>query len=232
MQLKKFHSIKSQLTVATCSLLTTTPVLSENNTPLDITLSSMIYSEEGRVLVNEDVLQIRKEINDEEFVTARYIFDTMSGPSPNGLPKLQTPQTVTSPSGTTTTSAASEEPTFSFRDTRHALSLEWKKPLSRLLATTNSVSVSKEYDYFSVGGSTSWNYEINNRLTTITTGVGGNYDIITPEGGTPQPLGGANSEKNLPDQDKGELDALLGVTQILDRQTLLQANYTVGYSKG
>jgi len=227
-----YKSIRQQLTVATCSLLTAIPVLAIDTSPLDISLSSMIYSEDGRVLVNEDVIEVQKEIDDDEFVTVRYIFDVMTGPSHNGLPKLDTPQTLTSPSGSTVTSKTSEEPTFAFRDTRHALNLEWEKPITRLLSTTNAVSISGEYDYLSAGGSSSWNYDINDRLTTLTAGVAANYDLITPVGGTPLGLGSSDSEKNLGDQKKGELDALIGITQVIDRKTLLQANYSIGYSKG
>ncbi len=228
----RYKSIKQQLTVATCSLLTATPVLAIDVSPLDITLSSMIYSEDGRVLVNEDVLEVNKEIDDDEFVTARYIFDVMTGPSHNGLPKIDTPQIFTSPSGSVVTSKASKEPTFSFRDTRHALNLEWEKPITRLLDTTNSVAVSAEYDYFSAGGSSSWSYDVNDRLTTLTAGIAANYDLITPVGGTPHELGASDSERNLGDQKKGELDMLIGVTQVIDRKTLLQVNYSIGYSKG
>jgi len=228
----RYKSIKQQLTVATCSLLTATPVLAIDISPFDISLSSMIYSEDGRVLVNEDVLEVKKEIDDEEFVTARYIFDVMTGPSHNGLPKINTPQTFTSPSGSVVTSKASQEPTFAFRDTRHALNLEWKKPITRLLTTTNSVSISGEYDYLSAGGSSSWSYDINDRLTTLTAGIAANYDLITPVGGTPHGLGASDSERNLGNQKKGELDALIGLTQVIDRKTLLQANYSIAYSKG
>jgi len=230
MQLKKYKSVRSQLTVATCGLLAVAPVAAESQPPVDVSVSSMIYSEEGRVMVNEDVLEVTLDLGDEESITGRYIFDTMSGASHNGLPKLNTAQTVTSPSGATVTTT--DEPTFAFQDTRHSVSVDWVKPITRLLKSTNSAAISSEYDYFSVGASSSWAYDINDRLTTLTAGASANYDSISPVGGTPHGLGSEGSKKDLGDQNKTEIDALVGITQIIDRYTLFQANYSIGFANG
>ncbi len=242
---KKNRRIKTALSIASCSLLNAVafaePAFQVNevdNSILDDTefqASNMLYAEDQRVIINESVLIAKKELSDEEFIKATFTADIMSGPSPNGLPAIKNPEqadTFTSPSGTIVTPRADQEQTFEFKDTRGAVNLEWQKPLSRLLKTTSGVSLSYEYDYMSLGISSAWSKDTQDRLTTFSTGLAFNYDMIKPVGGAPQPLTPTTNEVEEKYKDKSEIDLLLGVTQVLTRNTLLQINYVANYKTG
>lgn len=227
-------SIAQALSVASCTLLSLSPenVNAIEILPVEISASGMVYVEENHVIVNEDVIQIKKELNDENLITAKIIFDVMSGPSPSGAPVSNTVQTMTSPSGNQTTVQPGEEPTYAFRDSRYAVLVDWEKQTSRLTKWINSASFSAEFDYYSTGISTTYSREINNRLTTITSGLGMAYDYIVPVGGTPEGLVSNNIDSNDGDKTKYDVEWIVGVTQILNRHSLLQLNYTIGNASG
>lgn len=239
MQLKSGASIKAALSMATCALLNTPVVAAysfdfgSGNTELKA--SNTLYAEDKRVIVDESIVSLKQEIDDAEFLKATVIVDVMSGASPNGLPRINKPaeaNTVTSPSGGNISLRSDRDQTFHFRDTRGALALEWQKPLNRLLSTTTGLSFSTEYDYYSAGISSNWSRDTEDRLTTVNTGFAGNYDIINPVGGVPQGLTSTEQDKINTYKKKSEFDFLLGVTQVLTRQTLLQANYVANFKSG
>jgi len=241
MQLNNSASLKSALSLATCTLLCANtyaePSFSVSETVDDVELkaSNTLYAEENRVVVDETIVSIKKEIDDDEYVKATVIVDVMSGPSPNGLPPIKKPEeadTISSPSGSQTNPTSSKEQTFAFEDTRGALSLEWEKPLSRLFRTVNGISFSSEYDYTSVGLSGSFSKETDDRFTTFTSGVAYTYDIIKPVGGAPSELTSTELKSSTKVKYKSEYDFLIGATQVLTRSSLLQANYVFNYKKG
>ncbi len=80
------------------------------------------------------------------------------------------------------------------------------------------LSRSRESDYLSEGLALSDKWELNQKNTTLTFGL--NYlndDIVV--------IGTRNQEKR-------SYDFVLGVTQLLDKNTVLSANLTIGYSEG
>lgn len=211
------------------------PVFEVADRNTEIKASNTIYAEEDRVFVDETIVSVKQEIGDDEFLKATLIADVMSGPSPNGLPAIKNPHnadTFTTPSGSVVRPVGDKEQTFHFRDTRGALSLEWQKPLSRLLKTITGMSFSAEYDYASLGVSTNWNIDTDDRLTTFSTGLAYNYDIIKPVGGVHEELTSTAIDRTTKEKNKSEYDILLGVTQVVTRSTLLQANYVVNVKSG
>ncbi len=247
MQLKKTQqgprNIRRQLAVATCSLLAGAShagglIASGDNWKIDSAL--LLYAEKDRVSLAEGILSISKEIDDDEFINARIVTDVLTGSSPNGAVPSNTAQTFTNPSGNSTyTEAANTTPlNHTFKDLRNALSVEWDTPLSRSLRGTIGGNISREYDYLSTGISASLAQDINQRNTTLTLGFSLNKDTWDPVGGVPvgftvMPTSSTNKKAiDGANTDKTVKEILFGVTQIINRQTLMQANYSWGQSDG
>ena len=235
MQLKRKspRSVRGQLALATCSLLAGTAQAADTlDTSWKLDSALLYYSEKDRVHVTEPAAFMKKALADDEFLTVRVVLDSMSGASPNGATISDKPQTFTSPSGNSVdTIAAGKFPTRSFTDTRYAIGADWENPLGRMTRNTLTGNLSTETDYGSVGVSDTLTRDFNNRLTTLSVGLGANSDSVNPVGGTPTALsvvptppspvvstGASNS--------KTSVDALVGITQVLTPRTLTQLNFT------
>ena len=246
MQLKKPEqkprNIRRQLAMATCGLLAGTShagglVASGNNWKIDSAL--MVYSEKDRVSLAEPVLSISKEIDDDEFINVRIVADVLTGASPNGAAPSDTAQTFTTPSGKSTyTEAANTTPLDdTFKDSRGALNVEWDTPLGTNRRGVFGGNYSNEHDYLSTGLSATFSQDINQRNTTLTLGLSMNNDTINPEGGAPDGLTvmtdvGTQKATDGANKDKTVKEVLFGVTQIINRSTLMQFNYSTGQSDG
>lgn len=242
--------IRESLAIATCSLLASTSqtvTAEEFQPPWEIDASLLIYEEKDRVSALKPMLGLRKEIGDDEYLSIRLVADALTGASPNGAVPTDTPQTFTSPSGESSyTTQANETPLDdSFEDFRASISTEWEKPISETLKRIYGFNFSYEHDYTSLGLSSTFNKDLNHKHTTLTIGASVNFDRVRPEGSTPEGLTtmpttafpgppgdddddeeeGAGESKNV-----GEL--MLGITQIINRHTLAQLNYSIGYSSG
>jgi hypothetical protein len=135
-----------------------------------------------------------------------------------------------------------------FRDTRYAGTLGYDAPLGRLSRVSVSANGSTEHDYRSLGLSTVVSRDLNLRNTTLTLGLSGSLDKVSPIGGPPAPLtamraasgdGGGGDDKEDDEggyaggsKDKKVFDLLAGVTQVINRSTLMQANYSYSRSTG
>lgn len=236
------RKIRRQLAAATCTLLAGTSqagglVASENNWTIDSAL--LVYSEKDRVSLVEPVMRISKEIDDDEFINVRMVADVLTGASPNGAAPSDTPQTFTTPSGKSTyTEAANTTPLDdTFKDSRGAINLEWDTPLTTTLRGTFGGNFSNEHDYLSTGLSVVFAQDINQRHTTLSLGLSLNNDTVNPEGGVPvglteMPTFPTRKATDGSEQDKTIKEVLFGVTQIINRSTLMQANYSWGNSDG
>ena len=247
MQLNAGTSIRGALALATCTLLGTSLQNSRADASTDdwrVDGGVLYYSEQDRVTVIEPVFFLRKKTGEDKYFNARLIFDTMTGASANGATATDTPQTFTSPSGTTTyTTPAGQTPTHKFNDERVAISLEWERPIGRERQIVYAANASVESDYMSVGLSTSLLQNFNDKLTTLTTGLSVSYDSVSPEGGVPVPMQLLSTIVAPPpgDEDEGGeeggeskavFDAIVGFTQVLTRRALTQFNYSIGLSSG
>lgn len=190
----------------------------------------------------EPVVFLRKAIGEDSFLNFRLVYDSMTGASANGATPTDKPQTFTSPSGKTSyTTPAGEIPLSPFHDQRIAIAADWEKPVDRMRRTIYGINASTETDYSSVGLSAKLLQDFNDRLTTLTVGIAGNYDSVMPVGGAPVPLQlmsevvapppGSESEGES-GQSKIVTDAIIGITQVVSRRALMQLNYSVGYSNG
>ena len=117
-----------------------------------------------------------------------------------------------------------------FHDTRVALSADWEQPIldnnSRVIFGGN---LSKEFDYMSLGASATFMRDYNNRNTTLTTALGVNADTISPVGDVPTPfanmtVAGSGTNRDATSENKTITDFMIGLTQVIDRKTLMQLN--------
>ena len=239
---KKPNRIRESLALATCSLMATSPqatAAEEYKAPWEIDSSILYYEEKDRVIATKPMVGLRKDIGDDEYLGIRIVADALTGASPNGAAPTDSPQTFTSPSGRRTyTTPANEIPLDrTFKDTRGSISTDWEKPLTETLKGIFGLNLSVETDYTSLGVSSTFNKDFNQRHTTLTIGASLNFDTIKPTGSAPIGLfpmsgvsGGDDNEGSTKKKNVAEL--LIGVTQVINRFTLTQANYSIGKNSG
>jgi hypothetical protein len=237
--------VGGSLAAATCALLgpgTPTTVIAQELTPWDVDTAMLYYGEgDGRVRDASFNVLARKELREDGFLGLTLALDTLTGASPSGAVPSNTPQTFTRPSGngSYTIGAGATPLDDSFQDTRTALSASWTWPVTRLATLEVGTSLSDEYDYTHTGVNARLARDFNNRNTTLSFGFAVASDSISPVGGTPTPLSSMlaesddnNANKSAGEQSKDVTDFLLGVTQVLNRQTIIQFNYSLSQSDG
>jgi len=234
-------SIKSKLTMATCALLqASAPAAQAETGEWDIDTAFLYYSEDARISVFEPVISAEKEIDDDEFVKFKLVYDALTGSTPYGAAPSSVEQTITNPSGNSTYSVAPGELPLnsSFRDTRVAFSGDWTIPLDRLKRITVGANLSTEYDFNSIGASANYAQDSSDRNQTYSVGLGISSDtwdpvggkntefayMIDPDGSTPQPKGGTDTKSNF--------DVMFGLTQVINRSTIMQFNLGHSTSSG
>ena len=236
MQLK--HKLSGALSLASCSLLGLPSAQAESE--WDIETAVMYYSEKDRVSAIEPILNMRKELSDEEFLNLKFTLDSLTGASATGAVPSTQVQTFSTPSGNDTYLVAPNETPLdpTFFDTRAQFSLGWDKPIERTLRRNLGFNISKEYDFTSIAGNASWTWDTNLKNTSYTVGANLELDRIEPEGGAPLPLSSQDPAASPPilrdgdSKQKHIVDLLFGVTQIIDRTSLVQFNLSFSLADG
>ena len=237
MQLKN-KKVRGILAIATTSLLSGVAHSADNSWEVDSAI--LFYSEADRVSIIEPVVTARKDLGNEESLNLRVVFDSLTGASPNGAIKTSSAQTFTTPSGNATyTTAANQTPLdTSFHDSRVSVNAEWEMPINKTTKAIYGANVSKEFDYLSIGVSANFSWDFNNRNTTLTAGMAINADTITPVGGVPAgltavPTAAPATKVTLGGDDTKQVtDLIIGVTQVINRTTLMQFNLNLGSDSG
>lgn len=240
MQLNRHAFIRGALAAAATTALHGTAHAAQPVDSWKVDSAVLYYTEEDRVSVTEPVIYATKQVSEDKSYTLRFVYDSMTGATPNGAAPSPQLQTITSASGGgTLTIAPGELPKKSFSDQRFALGIDWENSTSRLVKRSSSLNISRETDYFSLGGNLSYSRDSANRMSTYTGGAGVSFDLVSPESGAPVALqsisvphggedGGEDGEGGADDLFSGErktsLDFLIGTTQILSRRSLLQVN--------
>ncbi len=165
------------------------------------------YAEDGgRIHVRTHGLLINKDLTPWLSLRGNYVYDGISGATPTGAPPLPGQSTV---------------PKVTIDDIRRAGFIEPSFHLGNHTLTPQA-AYSEESDYRSVGVSLTHSIDFNEKNTTVTWGVSHAFDRILPNPGESIDVA----------QDKDATDVLLGLTQVIDPQTLVRANLTLGYSDG
>jgi hypothetical protein len=246
-------SISTALAAATCTLLGTTaaePVQAQEEPGWDFN-TSLLYYGEGDDRVQDLSLKTLSTLAlvDDRYLSLGLTIDALTGATPNGALPQPFPQTFTAPSGRNTfTTPPGEFPIDdSFRDTRVAISADWEQPLGRLYAMNVGISGSKEYDYLHLGVNAKLSRDFNNRNTTLSGGFAFASDELTPVGRVPDPLtpmrvardddddddnGNGSASGRVAAEDKEILDLVLGVTQVISQNFLVQLNYSYSEATG
>ena len=195
----------------------------------------LLYKEgDGRVSAVEPILAARRTDGNDRTIGLRLTLDALTGSSPNGAVAQPTAQTFTSPSGKSTyTTAAGTTPLNPvFKDARVALLASYERPLGENQRGSISANVSGEHDFASVGASASWSLDLNNKNSTLSLGLSGEFDRINPEGGIPlamKPAFGASAKGN---DTRQVVDLLAGWTQVMSRRWLMQFSWNHGRGSG
>jgi hypothetical protein len=237
------ENFQATLAAAACALLGTTiatRAAAEDEAERWSFDSSLLYYAESddRVQDISALLSAQRDFGDERTLAATLTADTLTGASASGAIALDTPQTFTSPSGRAVyTTQPGEVPLDdTFLDTRFALNASWTQPLARLYTFSAGLGFSTEYDYTHVGANLSLARDFNKRNTTLSAGVAWSQDDIDPVGGAPLPLSQMldvnNNANKLSTDSKDVLDLLVGLTQVLGRNTVLRVNYSYSDSSG
>lgn len=241
MQLNESNrAIRGALTAATCSLLglPQAGVAADNPWSVDTTL--LYYQEnDGRVQALEPVISATRDMGGDRFFNTKLVVDVLTGASPNGAAPSDQVQTFTRPSGSGdyATSAGDIPLDDTFRDTRGALSAGWQQPISHDTRINLGGNVSAEHDYASLGVNGAIARDFNDKNTTLSAGLALSEDVINPEGGIPTEFAAmVPAGDTLPragsDETKSLIDVLVGVTQVINRRTLMQFNYSMTQSDG
>lgn len=236
------RSISAALAAATCSLLgggIPAPVDAQEEPAWDFNTSLLYYGEDDDRVKDYSVSAIaRRMFVDDRFLTIGLTVDVLTGATPNGAIKQDVPQTFTRPSGDGAyTVAAGELPLDdTFKDTRAAFTVSWQQPVGETSLINIGASASREYDYTHIGLNAKFARDFNRRNTTLSAGIALSMDSLDPVGGAPTPLtpmldvGDKSNRRG--DEDKDVLDFVVGVTQVVSRNLIVQANYSYSNSDG
>lgn len=232
MQLKKAN-LMAQLTAASISCLGASGAVQAE---WEVDSAVLLYSEQdSRVSAVEPAVSLKKTNDDGSVVGVKVVVDTLTGASPNGATAADTPQTFTTPSGNGSyTTPAGEIPLDdTFKDTRGQVSASYDAPLDSGDRFNLGVNVSSEYDFSSLALSGGMTHYFNQKNTTLNWGLSMSQDMINPVGGVP--VGAtdvANRERDGEDDTRTTLEAKVGLTQVLDKRSLVQLNVGMATSSG
>jgi hypothetical protein len=113
-----------------------------------------------------------------------------------------------------------------FYDRRVAGHLGWEQALTSTLKLDVGAAYSHEHDYRSVSGNVGLAQDFNGHNTTLNVGVNYESDLSFPLGGTPTPFTVMSADWKGPDATRHEVDAVIGVTQVMTRRWLATLSYS------
>ncbi len=241
--MNKPKKITRALTAATCSLLGTAATVQAENAhepgDWDANAAILYYDEPDRVTAVEPIIGVKYFVDTDETIALKLTLDSLTGASGSGAIPTDRPQTFTRPSGKGSYEVdAGETPLDdTFLDTRTAVNLAWDKPIKQDWRMNLGVNVSDEYDYFSIGVSSLFAHDFNQKNSTLSFGASVQADSIDPQGGIPTAFGVMQTTEGVQPRsdstdDKLTVDFLLGLTQVINANSLLQVNYSLSLSDG
>jgi Protein of unknown function (DUF3570) len=245
---RKSLSVRQQLAAASCALLGAAGARGEEPAILaavveasDWSVDSALayYREDGRIRAIEPVVDVSKSLSAGQVLGMRLTADSLSGASPNGALTSNKVQTFASPSGTSLSpTAASGKKTHvytvapgqlpvdpNYEDQRVAAALSWAQPLTRLTQANVGTKFSYEDDFFSASLDAALAHDFNEKNTTASLALNGEFDTISPIGGTPLASSDYTQfDKSQGSQHKNGVGALLGLTQVISPLWVAELN--------
>ncbi len=229
-------SIRQQLGLTTCALLSqSASALEAVDNAWEIDSTVLHYNENGRISVTKAVATVKGVISDNDSVTLKTVYDTMSGATPSGTVINKAGNiSFTGASGGGVATSGKVDSLAKFDDTRIGLSLDWDHQASRLLSYLFNGAVSVENDYRSFSLGTTLRREFNHKTLTLTAGLAGTYDQIfrVGSGDTPGQLTRVTDAVSLGEGEKTTVDGMVGLTYVINRRTVSQFNLGVSLSQG
>jgi Protein of unknown function (DUF3570) len=119
-----------------------------------------------------------------------------------------------------------------FYDRRVAGHLGWEQALTQTFKVSGGIAYSKEHDYRSESANLGVSQDFNDHNTTLSAAVNYESDLSFPIGGTPTPLTSMNGNWKGPDATLHEVDAVVGVTQVMNRRWLATLSYSYSDEHG
>jgi hypothetical protein len=239
---RKTGNVAQVLAAATCTLLGTTataPAVAQEEPEWEFDTALLYYGEsDDRVQDLSLNVLARRLFPDDRILSLGLAVDSLTGATPSGAIVHDELQTFTRPSGDSVYSTQPGELPLddTFLDTRYALTASWQQPIGRLYTGTAGLSFSTEYDYTHAGVNLGLSRDFNKRNTTVSMGLALARDDIDPVGGAPLPLAPMGGIGDLSgrggSETKDVLDLLLGVTQVINENFLLQFNYSLSEASG
>ncbi len=248
---EKARLLRKRVTAAAFTLLGIPPILqaaqsnSPNAQPLDLSgqdrwsmdTSFLWYSESERVSVIEPQIGVRRDFSDNRSLNILVTVDSITGATPLGtLPATANtaPNTVTSASGRGTNPIIGKIPLSHFTDTRYSVDTSWQQPIGSEYTSVIGANASKETDYISLGANTKLARDFNEKNTTLSLGAAPELDISNPNGGLPVAYATVDAPGSIDGRrdEKLLLSGLAGITQVINRQLLMQFNFGLTYEHG
>ncbi|TQV84985.1 DUF3570 domain-containing protein [Aliikangiella coralliicola] len=253
MQLKKRRkfSIADKLAVAATALVGSSVNAEAEEDEWSFVGSILVYDEPDRVKAVEALLLAEKNYDETAKLTYKVVLDTLTGASANGAIAQNQIQTFTRPSGNGQYTIAPRETPLddTFRDTRAQLNLSWSDVLGEDDRYTVGTNLSREYDYHSITVSGEYAKDFDRKNTTLSVGASFAFDSVLPEGGRPLAFSSMvinqgqfandaafrnafNATRIDGDGSIDTAELLLGWTQIVNRRTIVQFNYSFADMSG
>ncbi|NVJ49851.1 MAG: DUF3570 domain-containing protein [Gammaproteobacteria bacterium] len=201
----------------------------------------LYYGETDRVSAVEGVFSATREADVNDIFNFKVVLDSLTGASPSGAVAQPGVQTFTRPSGRGQYDVMAGDIPLddTFRDTRLQMNAQWTKPAWQDVTSSYGVHFSKEYDYLSLGLNGSLAFDFNQKNSTFSAGLSYASDTYEPEGGIPLAFAEMVIDQGQPDfqtefdatridssDTRTTTDLLLGWTQIINRTTIMQLNYS------
>ncbi|GAA4899272.1 DUF3570 domain-containing protein [Ferrimonas pelagia] len=248
-----FYNISAALAVASAALIATPAQADwfEDDAGWQLDTALLYYGEDGaRITAVEGKIQAVRTNADDGALSMALTLDALTGASATGAVAQQQAQTFTRPSGRGEyTTAAGDTPLDdSFQDTRLQLNLGWRQPINARWEYDIASHLSKEYDYLSLGLSGGATYYWNKKNSALRVGASLFYDTIEPEGAIPLPLAqmpiradypseqafveAFNATRGNSSDNKRTAEISLGLTQVINRATVMQFNYSYAQVDG
>jgi hypothetical protein len=241
MQLKRKQRrrLRRTLLASSCALLGSSPALADNG-DWSFDTGVLYYSEQDRVQAIEPAAIIKRDFGDDSSLTARVVTDTLSGATPTGAMPSSKGGTTTSASGGSSTNTPGATPVDpNFKDLRKALTLTWSQPFAEVWHLDTGANYSIEHDFKSEGVNALVARDFNERNTTVSGGIAYEWDEVYPIGGIHAPLTSVPTASNgvinppiAANRAKQVQDLLLGITQVMSRNWIVELNYSYSHADG